>query len=152
MHENMTVNGDQLRMVAPGSKFHKKISKITVTGGSETIPIWTSQVSLENFQIALNESLTKAGLVIEQGSYSLNANLGALEQPLVGIGMTVRVSVDYKIKNEATGAILLDETIESAYTARRSDAFVGIKRLRLTNEGAIIRRNIKQFLKKINQS
>jgi len=151
MHENMVVSGEQLRVVVPGSKFHNKISKITVTGGSETIPIWTSQVSSESFQLALSESLNKAGLATEQGPYSLNANLVALDQPLLGVGMTVRASVDYKIKDEATGSVLFDETIDSAYTATMSDAVIGVKRLRLANEGAI-RRNIEQFLKKINHS
>lgn len=148
MNENMVVSGEQMHHAAPSSKFHKNVNKITVQGGSETIPIWTSQVSSENFQLALNDSLKAANLWSDQGKYSLNANLISLEQPLFGIGMTVRASVDYKIKDEISGSIIFDETIDSAYTAGMSESVIGVKRLRLANEGAI-RRNIELFLKKL---
>ncbi len=150
MNENMIPQGDQLIKVSHGNKFHRGIKGAEVTGGSETNPLWTSQVSSENFQLALNNSLKEAGLLSEGGKYELKAKLVTLDQPLIGIGLTVRATVDYLISDKTTGAKIFDETIESSFTAGMSDSMVAIRRLRLANEGAI-RRNIELFLKKIEK-
>jgi hypothetical protein len=151
MNENMIPQGEQLAKVAPGSKFNHSIKNIEVVGGSETIPIWASQVSSENFQIALNNSLKEAGVLSENGKYDLKATLVTLDQPIMGIGMTVRTTVDYLIRNKTTGSTIFDETIESSFTAGMSDSVLGVKRLRLANEGAI-RRNIELLIKKLARS
>lgn len=148
MHENM-VAGQEYAHPKLSSKFYKAIKSTTVEGGSETNPIWTSQVSSENFQMALNESLKKAELMSDSGQYDLSARLVALKQPIIGFKMTVRATVDYTIKDRATKAVIFDETIESAYTARMSDTVLGVKRLRLANEGAI-KNNIELLLQKIS--
>lgn len=151
MNENMIPQGEALYLVAPGSKFNQSIKKTEVSGGSETIPIWTSQVSSENFQLALNDSLKKAGVLSNNGRYDLKAKLVALDQPAFGIGMTVRATVDYIIRDTVGNNVIFDETIESSFTAGMDDSMIAVRRLRLANEGAI-RRNIELLIKKLSKS
>ena len=148
--ENMTIQKNQLVNVASNSKFYNSISHVVVDGGKDTNPLWTSQVSSESFESALIESLRQANLWSYTKKYSLQTNLISLKQPIVGFNMTVRASVDYKVKDETTGTVIFDEKIDSAYTATVGDAFAGFERLRIANEGAI-RNNIELFLKKLSE-
>ncbi len=151
MNENMVVTTEQTRSISPSNKFYKNVKSIQVSGGSETVPFLTSQVGSDDFQKALLISLKNANMLCDAGKYTLKANLISLDQPYMGISMTVRASVDYLIKDEVRGEIILDETINSSFTANMSDNFLGVERLRVANEGAI-RRNIELFLKKISKS
>lgn len=63
--------------------------------------------------------------------------------------MTVKAVVNYKLTDKTSHNTILKETIDSSYTAQFSDSVVGVKRLRLANEGAI-KENIKQFIEKLN--
>jgi hypothetical protein len=148
--EGMMVNPSQINKAIPSSKFYSSVKKVSVDGGKETNPLWTSQVSSENFQLALVDSLKAANVWSDSGKYSLEANLLSLEQPLIGFNMTVSASVDYKVKDETTGTVIFGEKIDSTHTATVGDAVAGIKRLRLANEGAI-RNNIELFLKKLSE-
>lgn len=149
MYENMIVNGTQFIKMEPSQKFYHSVKNVEVTGGKDTNPLWTSQVGSEDFQIALNKSLVQAGILSEVGPYDMKAHLVSLKQPIIGFSYTVRATVDYLIKDRQTGQILLDEKIESAYTASMSESPIGIIRLRLANEGAI-RNNIESLLQKLN--
>jgi hypothetical protein len=71
-----------------------------------------------------------------------------LEQPLVGYDMTVTATVSYELKDLQSGKVLWSDTVVTPHTATVSDAFVGITRLRLANEGAV-RKNIATLLQRI---
>lgn len=150
MNEHMIPQGEALHMAAAGSKFHQSIQKTEVTGGSETNPLWTSQVSSENFQLALQDSFKKADFFSENGPYDLKAKLVTLDQPASGMGLTVRATVDYTIREKSNNTIVFDETIDSSFTAGMYDSIYSATRLRFANEGAI-RRNIELFLKKVSK-
>ena len=63
-----------------------------VTGGRETNPLWTSQVSSEGFKRALEQSLENAGMyskIVAGSKYQLVADLTRLDQPMLGFDMTV---------------------------------------------------------------
>jgi hypothetical protein len=62
--------------------------------------------------------------------------------------MTVTAKVRYTVMAGDSPGAKFDETIETPYTAKLSDAFLGIERLRLANEGAI-KENIKAFIAKL---
>lgn len=128
-----------------------KVSVATVKGGKSTNPMWTSQVSSEEFEVALNESLKANGLLSSgQGAYVLTPTLKKLQQPLFGFDLTVNAEVLYVLKESASGKELLNESIFSSYTATVSDAFVAVKRLRLANEGAI-RSNIDLLMQRLSK-
>ncbi|MFT4793120.1 MAG: hypothetical protein ACJAVR_000039 [Paracoccaceae bacterium] len=116
----------------------------SVTGGEETSPMWVSKVSSDDFKQALIASLQRAGAYDPSSGLKISAELISLEQPLLGISMTVTPTVDYTIV-DAAGATVLSERVVSPFTAQFSDSFLAVERLRLANEGAI-RENIRQFL------
>jgi hypothetical protein len=58
--------------------------------------------------------------------------------------------VNYKVY-DASGQPFVLETIDAPYTATMSDAFVGMERLKLANEGAI-RTSIQMFFDKLRAS
>lgn len=119
-----------------------------VQGGRATNPLLSSQVDSLNFRRALDLSLDDAGLLSRQDNtcrYRLTANLVELKQPWIGMNMTVAATVDYNLYVPATKQTYLRETIVRDYTATVGDAFVGVKRLQIANEGAI-RENIHAFI------
>ena len=136
-----------------GSEFaaplHSSMCVRNVTGGEETNPMWVSKVNNQDFHTALAASLDTAGLTGAAAAckYPIDVNLLGLSQPSAGFDMEVTSHVNYKVYDAASQPILL-ETISAAYTAKMSDAFAGVERLKLANEGSI-RSSISQFLDKL---
>lgn len=120
-----------------------------VTGGESTNPMWASKVDNDGFKTALNTSLDSAGLAApaDKCTYPVDVNLLGLSQPAIGFDMTVTSHVNYKVY-DSSGAPYLLETVDAPFTATVSDAFVGVERLKLANEGSI-RESIKQFFDKL---
>lgn len=122
-----------------------------VTGGRETNPLWTSQVSSDAFRRALEDSLRTGG-VLGGGSgtrFSLVADLVRLEQPLFGASMTVSSQVRYSLVEAASGKEVYGRVIDASYTAAWSAAFLGSERLRIATEGAV-RENIEALMKDLS--
>ncbi len=148
---------DRQAMIPGTVNLHRKIPKtvaVAVTGGQKTNPLWTSQVSNEDFAAALQASIEKHGLfsrVLRSGDteYRLDARLVRLRQPALGFNMTVQAEVEWRLTETRTGRGLWTETTNNSYTATVGQAFVGVTRLKLANEGAI-RENIKTALERIS--
>jgi hypothetical protein len=117
----------------------------TVTGGEKTNPLWLSKVDNDGFRSALSSSMEGAQLVGsgDSCSHPVDVNLLGLSQPAIGFDMTVTSHVNYKVFDKAGQPYLL-ETIDAPFTATMSDAFVGVKRLQMANEGSI-RTSIEKF-------
>lgn len=127
---------------------------VNVSGGQETNPMWKSQVSDSTFKQALVEAITKSQVfsqVIEGkgGDYLLTVMLVSMQQPSFGASFTVKMEAGWSLTRAGTGAVVWQESVQSAHTATVGDAFVGTERLRLATEGAA-RNNIKQGLSKIS--
>lgn len=119
-----------------------------VTGGKETNPMWMSNVGSSEFSQALEGSLRTVGLLApnrQAGRFTLTTHLQSLDQPMFGLDMTVTASVNYVVVERATGKEVFQRIIAVPYTAKWGDAFVGVERLKLANEGAI-RTNISQLI------
>ena len=82
------------------------------------------------------------------GKYILVAHMEKLDQPFVGVSMTVTASVQYTVIERATRKEILKKTIAVPYTAGFGDAFMATERLKLANEGAI-RVNIENLIKEL---
>lgn len=107
-----------------------------VTGGRETNPMWTSQVSSDAFRRALEQSLQNAGMfnkIVAGSKYQLTADLTRLDQPMMGFDMTVGSTVRYSLIETQTRKEVYARVIQISYTAKMSDAFVGSQRLKLAN-------------------
>jgi hypothetical protein len=146
-----TASRPEEMVATPASVVHRNSDSVSVavSGGKETNPMWTSQISNDAFAQALRDSIRKSGLfgsVTDGGaSYRLNAFLGKVDQPLFGFSMTVKMEVTYTLVDTRSGRTVWQKDVASEYTAHPSDAFAAVKRLRLANEGAA-RANIQQAI------
>lgn len=144
--DKMTVAGQPSQRIAE-TPLRSNLAIRDVTGGKETNPMWKSNIGSTEFEQALEISLRAVGLLADRqaGNYTLTAQLESVDQPFVGLDMTVTASVSYVVSERATGKDVFKRTFTVPYTASFGDAFVGVERLRLANEGAI-RANITQLI------
>jgi hypothetical protein len=131
--ENMIYKGDAKEYAA---EIKSNVALSSVKGGEETNPAWTSEISDETFSGAIKQSLVDQGLYSENGKYSLSVEMIEIDQPLFGFNMTVTTVVKYILKEKSSGEVLLDEEVNAPYTATVGDAFSGVERLKLANEGS----------------
>jgi hypothetical protein len=132
--------------LADNSPLKKSVQVDNVSGGQATNPLWTSQVGSPEFMQALQQSLGIQGIAAADGArYKLDAVLVELKQPIIGFDFTVTSTVRYTLRETATNRVAFDQTITAEYTATVSDAFIGVERLRLANEGSI-KNNLSKFL------
>ena len=120
-----------------------------VTGGKKTNPMWTSKVDSLAFRQALEKSLKIAGYLSaseNEAPYKVSANLKKLDQPLFGATFNVTSTVDYLISSPNGDRAI---PITATGTAKVSDAWAGVSRLKIANERSI-QENIKAFLQKLN--
>lgn len=119
------------------------------SGGKETSSMGASQISDEAFAQALRDSIEKSGLfakVSPSGArYKLTGFIGKVDQPLIGLSLTVKMEVNYSLVDTQSGTTVWAKDIASEYTAMTGEAFAAVKRLRLANEGAA-RENIQQAI------
>lgn len=135
--EQMSVNAPIVQSV--NSPLKKSVTVTSVTGGRETNPMWSSQVTSASFQRALELSLQNVGLsdpLLSANKYHLTADILQVSQPMLGLDMTVSANVRYSLIEATTRKEIFSKVIVGTYTAKFSDAFVGVERLKLANEGA----------------
>lgn len=145
--DQMTVSGQPEQRIA-ATPLRGNVAVRDVTGGRETNPMWMSNVSSDEFSQAIEGSMRIVGLLApnrQAARYMLTAHLVSLDQPFIGLDMTVTASVRYSVVESAAGKEIFQKTITAPYTAKFSDAFAGVERLKLANEGAI-RTNITQLI------
>ncbi|WP_246506209.1 hypothetical protein [Kistimonas asteriae] len=146
--ENMVYSDFSNKTYAPELK--QQVSVNEVVGGEETNPAWTSEISNEMFKSALKESLEMQGLYAEEGKYVLTADLIEVDQPMFGLDFTVTTHIQYKLTDTQTNNIVFEKTVVAPYTATVNDAFYGVERLRLANEGSG-KENIKNLLSELEK-
>lgn len=148
--EQMTAAASPAQRIA-STPLKKNVAVKDITGGKETNPAWVSNVGNGEFEKALEASLQDAGLLSEGkqlGKYTLIAHIMKMDQPLMGFDMTVTATVQYTLVERASGKTVLSREIALPFTATISDAFSGVERLRLANEGAV-RSNIKKLIEEL---
>lgn len=133
---------------------HAGSVSVKVTGGKETSAAGKSQISDAAFRQAIVDSIQKSQVfesVADAGNaYQLTAAIIGMDQPSFGLSFTVKMEAGWTLKRVDTGAVVWQEIIKSEHTATTSDAFAGVARLRMANEGAA-RNNISQALEKISK-
>jgi hypothetical protein len=151
-HRNMTVMPTDVKGSVVPVELQGTIGIGIVTGGEETNPLWTSEVGNEEFKQALHDSLD--GLKLYSGAadsrYVLDVHLVNLDQPLIGFDATVTSSVRYVLSERVAKKSVLEELVVSAHTAKMSDSWYGVERLKLANEGSI-RDNIAEFISRLSK-
>lgn len=124
-----------------------KFAVNTVIGGKATNPFWTSQVSNENFEAALKESLLISGLSSAENiaQYKIDADLVSLKQPVIGLTFDVISTVNYRVHKDGFEKLF---PITATGTATTSDALFAVARLKIANEKSI-QANIAEFIKQL---
>jgi hypothetical protein len=144
--ENMTFSSEHINQYDPSLENSVNLTK--VYGGETTNPLWTSEISNEAFRTALLTSLINEGLYAESGRFELKATLERVDQPIFGLDFEVTTYVRYTLTDSQTSEVIFSELIDAAFTAGIGDAFVGVQRLRLANEGAG-KSNIEALMNKL---
>lgn len=143
--EQMAVS---LPVIQTNPALKNSVAVADVTGGRETNPMWASQVSSDAFRRALEQSLASSGMfskLLAGSKYQLTADLTRLDQPMLGFDMTVTATVRYSLIDSQTRKEVYARVFQIPYTAKVSDAFLGVQRLKLANEGAV-KANIEAFI------
>lgn len=146
----MVASVQEASIIPDASPLRGAVTVAETTGGKETNPLWTSKVSNADFSEALRQTLAAHAMLASgtEGRYVLKAELLALKQPLAGFNMSVTSKVRY-ILSESEAAVF-DETVEHKHTAKANEAFLGVERLRLANEGSI-KGNIAEFMRRLTE-
>jgi len=77
--------------------------------------------------------------------FRLEVFLIELKQPVSGFTTIVDSVMRYKLTRSSDDRVVYDDIITASYRATMDDAFYGVQRLKLANEGSI-RANIEAFL------
>lgn len=121
-----------------------------ISGGSETSPMWMSQVDDAAFRTALEDSLRVHGYLAPSPAaarYTVDAQLLQLNQPMFGFDLTVTSSVEYVVQGPAERRSM---PVTAQGTATFSDSPLAVERLRLANEKSI-KENIRSFLAELSR-
>lgn len=121
------------------------------SGGKSTNPLWTSQVDNEGFKGALEQSLAIVGYKAADPTtarYVVDVELKKIDQPIFGGAFTVPSNVVYTVSD---GSTIKTFPINAAGTAKFSDHWVGVERLRLATEKSV-KENIREFINQISSS
>ena len=133
---------------------HTQSVSIATSGGQETSKMSKSQISDGAFAQAITDSVNNSKVfssVIQWkgADYLLTVTIFNMDQPSFGLSFTVKMEAGWTLQRADTGAVVWQESIKSEHTATTSDAFAGVERLRLANEGAA-KENIASGLSKIS--
>lgn len=124
-----------------------------VQGGSETNPLWMSNISNEEFREGLEQSLRSAGLMADSpdlAQYRVISNVQSLDRPMAGFDMNVTMSVRYTVAPVGGGAPIFDEVVTTTGVGRMGEEFLGVERLRIAIEAAA-RENIGEFIRRLGR-
>lgn len=148
--QGMTVSALESPTFVVPKDLERGISIRSVTGGEETNPMWTSEVGNEAFRDALAFSLRNNSLLATEsaGRFVLDANLIDVEQPLIGFDTKVTSTVQYRLEHVDKVDEPYEDLVVESYTAKMSESWYGVERLRLANEGSI-RNNINTFIRRV---
>jgi hypothetical protein len=143
-----TASKPEAMVAAPAETLtrHAQTVAVSTGGGKET-----SSAAFAQALIASIEK-TKVFSAVVQGAaanYMLSVAIVSVDQPSFGLSFTVKMETAWTLK-KADGSIAWQEVIKAENTATTSDAFVGVERLRIANEGAA-RKSIEAGLAKISK-
>jgi hypothetical protein len=138
------------KLDAPVTK-HANSVAVTVTGGADTSSMGASNISSNDFAEAIKSSISESQLFREVAAsgnpadYQIQVQIVRLDRPMFGLSFTVTLEATWRLIHSSDKQVVWEKAISSSFTATTGDAFSGVKRLRLANEGAA-RNNIKDAI------
>jgi hypothetical protein len=123
------------------NKRHAKSVAVKTAGGSETNPMWTSQIGDAQFLEAVEQSILEnklftSVLKIGEADYVLQASLVRMDQPVIGFDMTVSLEVTWSLTRKGEQKPQWEKSFRSQARKSVGDAFVAVTRLRMATEAA----------------
>jgi Tfp pilus assembly protein FimT len=120
---------------------HPYSVNVQVTGGRATEPTGTPQISNDNFDQAITETLTKTKTFAKvqsekSGNYELNVIIFNVHQPSSENTATVTLETGWTLTNRLTGSVVWQKALRSTYTASRDSDVTFVGRLKKATEGA----------------
>ena len=139
------------------TKKHPYTVNVEATGGRGTNPLWTSQISSDDFTDAVSSAIAESGLFKEvfyedQADYLLQVAILDCSQPAIGLDVTVALETNWKlskIQQADQYQLVWSDTVSTSYTAQVGEALLGVERLKKANEGAA-RVNIKEAIERLS--
>lgn len=134
---------------------HPYSVSIAVTGGGETSSMGASNISSSDFAEAIRKSITESKLFAQimdgaaASDYQLEVQIVRLDRPSFGTSFTVNLEATWRLVHRADQQVVWEKAVMSSFTATMGDAFAGVKRLRLANEGAA-RNNIASAIREMS--
>ncbi len=139
----------QIVSVPSNPKFIGAMEVRSISGGTETNPLWISEVGDTGFRSALKESLYRMNYEAKDKApkYFVDAKLQSIDQPLMGFSFEVKSTVLYTVETQ-------NKRKEFAVTATgvsgATEHFVGYVRLKRATERSI-HNNIQSFLTQLSK-
>jgi len=135
---------------SPAGKQHPASVSVTVTGGTETGALDSTNIANADLRAAIETSITQSRLFKEvvQGrsaDYELAVTVIQLSKPMFGGTFTVDLEAAWSLVSAADKRPVWRQVVKSSGSATMSDSMVGVTRLRLAVEAAA-RANIQQGL------
>lgn len=126
---------------ATAEKTHPYSVNVEVTGGRATEPTGTPQISNDNFDQAITETLSKtktfARVLSEKtGNYELNVIIFNVHQPSSEGSASVTLETGWTLTSRLTGSVVWQKALRSTYTASSDSDITFIGRLKKATEGA----------------
>lgn len=127
--------------IAPVAKKHPEAVSVAVGGGSNTSSMGASKIADTDYAEAIRTAIVQSGLFAKtadagKGDYHLDVQIVRLDQPMFGASFTVKLETTWRLLKQPDKRVIWEKAIESSFTATMGDAFAGVTRLRLANEGA----------------
>jgi len=134
---------------------HPHSLSTSVTGGEDTSPLGASKISDESFKSALEAAVLQSKVFsdvisLDGADYKLEVVITNHGFPLAGFDMSVTLTTHWTLTSRDQAEPVWQGFVSSKYTARTSDHFYGVARLRMANEGAA-RENIKKGIQRLSE-
>ncbi len=132
---------------APNTALYRNILLGEVGGGEEPNPLFEITVGADDFHQSLLQALDRQGFLSDQkgAPFQLKAYIIEVKHPRAAFSITVDSFVRYTLIRVKDGSSVFDDVLQGTFTAGVVDAFFGIERLRIAEEGSI-RANISALL------
>lgn len=141
-------------MITPHNPLFRTVRVGAVTGGAQTNPFGTSQISNWRLREALQTSLdlilmrsAHADSAQPDSRYVLEAQIVSRDQPSFTFDVDVGVTIAYRLRRE-NGQFLYGDQITTRHKATYRDSFLRSEQFRLANEGAV-KANVTAFLDRL---
>ena len=136
------------------SSQHPYSVSTAVIGGEDTNAGSQSKISDEEFRGALEAAMRNSRVfsqVVSIGGsdYHLEVVITNLGQPVSGLDMSVTLTTNWKLTKGGATQPTWQDFIATKHTATFGDAFVGMERLRMANEGAALK-NIEEGIRRLS--